>query len=1225
MQKNVITFIILFAVLIWSVGSVSADSVNSTNNTTVLTNHGNIYVYMANDEGLSFDTNQNGTYYIQSQDSANGGLNAVHIANSSNVHVGDNSTPFNCGQYTFTSNQSGVFYVVDTGGRGYQDNIILMLAVNGTIPDNFKVHITASGYNWTPSGVENQRPSVGNVTYQTTSLDETFDKSDFIYGPQSWKPTAGNANYPIYYGENTSDESNAFSIMFIDLHAGLLGGNYPGGNTQFINNGTVKVDYTFENLISLAAFNVYAWNWNTSQGQGMLWTNSILPGNTGGPSGYAVQGSPNALASFTASPSTGTDPLTVQFTDHSSGQGSLSYIWNFGDGTTSTDENPTHVYMNCGNYTVKLTVTNEYGSDEETCIINVHAMDVSADLPSGSYNTDKTVQLSASDSQDPTPQIYYTLDGSDPTTGSNVYNGPINLGTEGLTILKFMAVDSLGRCSDVVTMNYNIDKTAPTVTADPVNGTFKITQNVVLTTQDASSTKTYYTTDGTDPRTSSTRNVYSSPITINTSTLLEFAALDATGNWSPLYKENYTMVDVKAPLTSADLPSGSYTMDQVVRLTAADEMDPNPRIYYTLDGTDPTTNSTLYTWPISINTIGTTFLKFIAVDNSGHISNVTTEVYTLNKPSSSGTWNSTVLNTNNTMYNSIVMDSAGYPHIAYYETVKSSTEYPQLKYAYKDGSGWHVETVESTRSGSGYYLSLALDSMNNPHIVYKQEFGSDNPNMFKYAYKDATGWHIITLATSYPANVLGDDITNINLVLYNDEPRISFYNITGGKLEYMYKSGTGWFTEDVALCDGRWNSLALDALGNPCISYYSISKTSQKGSLRYAKRTASGTWQMSIVDQSADMVGEWNSLALDASGNPYISYVLDTADGGSLKYAYWNGTQWITETVDSLSSSASKLVLTKSGSPLIVYQDFMTGNLKYAYKEGSRWIRSNIDTIDGAGHWISFALTSLGIPNVSYITANSQLKYAYLVPFNASADISGGNYNGTQTVHITSTHGTTVYYTTDGSDPRTSSTKTLYLGSISLKNTTELKFAAVDSANNWGSVYTQTYIIKDVTAPNVTVNHAGGSYYSVQSVNLSSDETADIYYTLNGTDPTKNSTKYTGPLSIISSTVLKYIGVDSSGNISPVKYAAYKIYKSVAYSYTVKIPYKKLRYWGKYRAAYKFKVKHYTKDKYKYRGKWRTKYKVKYTYVTKYKWKKGWIYYWQYKNQTRWANKWVLT
>lgn len=100
---------ILFAVLIWSVGSVSADSVNSTNNTTVLTDHGNIYVYMANDEGLSFDTNHNGTYYIQSQSSPNGGLNAVHIANSSNVYVDNTTNLLNYGQYTFTSNQSGVF------------------------------------------------------------------------------------------------------------------------------------------------------------------------------------------------------------------------------------------------------------------------------------------------------------------------------------------------------------------------------------------------------------------------------------------------------------------------------------------------------------------------------------------------------------------------------------------------------------------------------------------------------------------------------------------------------------------------------------------------------------------------------------------------------------------------------------------------------------------------------------------------------------------------------------------------------------------------------------------------------------------------------------------------------------------------------------------------------------------------------------------------------------
>ena len=81
-----------------------------------------------------------------------------------------------------------------------------------------------------------------------------------------------------------SDPNNMFYLMFIDTHAGLLRSNYPGGNSQFINNGALEINYTFTNLQSTAAFNIYAWNWNTTQGQGMLWTDSILPGNTGGAS-----------------------------------------------------------------------------------------------------------------------------------------------------------------------------------------------------------------------------------------------------------------------------------------------------------------------------------------------------------------------------------------------------------------------------------------------------------------------------------------------------------------------------------------------------------------------------------------------------------------------------------------------------------------------------------------------------------------------------------------------------------------------------------------------------------------------------------------------------------------------------------------------------------------------------------------------------------------------------
>jgi len=64
-------------------------------------------------------------------------------------------------------------------------------------------------------------------------------------------------------------------------------------------------------------------------------------------------------------------PLTVKFIDDS--KMANSWAWDFGDGGTSTEKNPTHIYAAVGKYTVKLTVTNEIGTNEkiETEYINV--------------------------------------------------------------------------------------------------------------------------------------------------------------------------------------------------------------------------------------------------------------------------------------------------------------------------------------------------------------------------------------------------------------------------------------------------------------------------------------------------------------------------------------------------------------------------------------------------------------------------------------------------------------------------------------------------------------------------------------------------------------------------------------------------------------------------------------------------------------------------------------
>ncbi len=71
------------------------------------------------------------------------------------------------------------------------------------------------------------------------------------------------------------------------------------------------------------------------------------------------------VADFSADPTSGTAPLSVAFTDLSTNT-PTSWSWTFGDGGTSTAQNPTHVYNDPGTYTVSLIAANAYGSDTET-------------------------------------------------------------------------------------------------------------------------------------------------------------------------------------------------------------------------------------------------------------------------------------------------------------------------------------------------------------------------------------------------------------------------------------------------------------------------------------------------------------------------------------------------------------------------------------------------------------------------------------------------------------------------------------------------------------------------------------------------------------------------------------------------------------------------------------------------------------------------------------------
>jgi len=83
--------------------------------------------------------------------------------------------------------------------------------------------------------------------------------------------------------------------------------------------------------------------------------NTTIP--TTSPTSVQVQ----PVAGFFSDIDTGPAPLTVQFTDLSSG-GPVSWSWSFGDGGTDTVQNPSHTYENSGSYTVTLTATNPEGT-----------------------------------------------------------------------------------------------------------------------------------------------------------------------------------------------------------------------------------------------------------------------------------------------------------------------------------------------------------------------------------------------------------------------------------------------------------------------------------------------------------------------------------------------------------------------------------------------------------------------------------------------------------------------------------------------------------------------------------------------------------------------------------------------------------------------------------------------------------------------------------------------
>ena len=250
----------------------------------------------------------------------------------------------------------------------------------------------------------------------------------------------------------------------------------------------------------------------------------------------------------------------------------------------------------------------------------------------GTYNSSQTVTLTCNDGTGSgCDKIYYTTDGTTPTTSSSVYSSPINISVT--TTLKFFARDPAGNSEAVKTETYTIDTTPPTGTITINLGaasTNNINVTLTLSCSDANGcSQMQFSNDSitySTPEAYSTTKAWALSLGDGTKTVyVKFK--DTLGNWSVAYS-NTILLDTTAPATIASPPGGTYNTAQTVTLTCSDGLGAGcDKIYYTTDGTTPTTSSLVYSSPINISATAT--LKFFAKDLSGNSEAVKSETYTI--------------------------------------------------------------------------------------------------------------------------------------------------------------------------------------------------------------------------------------------------------------------------------------------------------------------------------------------------------------------------------------------------------------------------------------------------------------------------------------------------------------------------------------------------------------------------------------------------------------------
>ncbi len=842
----------------------------------------------------------------------------------------------------------------------------------------------------------------------------------------------------------------------------------------------------------------------------------------------------------------------------------------------------------------------------------------------GTYGSAQSVQIADATSG---ATIYYTTNGTTPTTGSSTYSGAITVSAS--ETLQAIAVASGYATSAVGSAAYVINSTTPaaTPTFSPAAGTYSAAQSVQIA--DATSGATiYYTTNGMTPTTSS--STYSGTITVSASETLQAIAVASGYATSAVGSAAYTISG--SSTTVVNDPTGFSTATGLSFLGGASLTGGTLEL---TDGGGDEARAVWYATPVNVQNFTTDFNFQIT-------------------PASASTADGFTFTLQNSSAGAQALGayggSLGYAGIGSSVAVKfdlynNDGEGSDSTGFYTDGASPMIPAVDMTASGvnlhsgdvlhahityNGTTLTLTLtDTVTNASFTTSTTINiptTVGANTAYVGFTAGTGGETVTqeiLNWTYVVNsttpgVAATPTFSPAAGTYSAEQSVQIADTTSGATIYYTTNGTTPTTSS-ATYSGAITVSASETL--QAIAVASGYATSAVGSAAYTIGGSSTT----VVN---DPTGFSTSTGLSLVGGASLTGgALELTDGGTSEArAVWYATpvnvqNFTTDfnfqltpasanTADGFtftlqnsaagvqavgghggnlgyagigSSVAVKFDLfnndgegsdstgfyTDGASPMIPAVDMTasgvnlhSGDILHAHitYDGTTLTLTLTDTVTNASFTTSTAInipTTVGA-NTAYVgftagtgdTTVTQeiLNWTYVVnsttPGVAATPTfspAAGTYSSAQSVQIAdATPGATIYYTTNGTTPTTSSAT--YSGAITVSASETLQAIAVASGYATSAVGSAAYVINSTTAATPTFSPAAGTYSAAQSVQIADTTSgATIYYTTNGTTPTTSSATYSGAITVSASETLQAIAVASGYATSAVGSAAYTI------------------------------------------------------------------------------------